>query len=89
MDRVLHAERVLPGGGKRMYRAALSFLPGGVLVEHQGNPHLVWAGKLRPWSFAGYGPAASVPPTTEVTVLTPESIVYAIGAGFAPQIHGE
>src|SRR5262249_60007048 len=55
MDRVLHSERLLPGGGKRTYQAALSSLPAGVIVEHGGNPHLIRAGKLRPWSFAGYG----------------------------------
>jgi hypothetical protein len=89
MDRVLHEERLLPGGGKRTYRAALSSLPGGVLVENEGRPHLIRAGKLRRWSFTGYGPAASVPPPTQVTVLTPKSIVQAIGAGFVPQIRGE
>ncbi|HKA35901.1 MAG TPA: hypothetical protein VKH43_03725 [Thermoanaerobaculia bacterium] len=89
MDRVLHSERLLPGGGKRTYQAALSSLPAGVIVEHGGNPHLIRAGKLRPWSFAGYGLAAGLPATTEVTVLTPRSIVRAIAAGFQPQVHGE
>jgi hypothetical protein len=89
IDRVLHSERLLPGGGKRTYRGVLSSLPAGVLVEHKGHPHLISAGNLRPWSFAGYGPVASVPSTTQVTVLTPRSIVQAIGAGFAPQVHGE
>jgi hypothetical protein len=88
IDRVLHSERLRPGGGKRTYRAVLASLPAGVLIEHEGRPHLVSGGKLRPWSFAGYGPAARVPPTTEVSILTPRSIVQAIGAGFIPQVHG-
>jgi hypothetical protein len=89
IDRVLHSERLQHGGGKKTYSAVLSSLPAGVIVEHEGHPHLIWGGNLRPWSFAGYGPAASVPATTQVTVLTPRSIVHAIGAGFTPQVHGE
>jgi hypothetical protein len=87
IDRVLHAERVRDGGGKKTYQAALSTLPAGSFVEHEGRACLVWAGKLRRWSFAGYVPAASLLPATEVTVLTPKSIVQAIRAGFVPDVH--
>jgi hypothetical protein len=80
IDRVLHSERVRNGGGKQTYQAVLSTLPA-------GSAYLIWAGKLRPWSFAGYGPAASVLPATEVAVLTPRSIVQAIRPGFVPQVH--
>jgi len=88
IDRVLHSERFRSGGGKKKYPAVLSSLPAGVIVEHEGLAHLVSGGQLRPWSFAGYGPAASVLPATEVAVLTPRSIVRAIRAGFIPQVHG-
>ena len=57
------------------------------MVEHAGSPHLVWDGKLSPWSFSGYGPAVDVAPETEVVVLTPRPIVIAIRAGFVPQVH--
>jgi hypothetical protein len=87
IDRVLHSERVRPGGGKKTYRAVLSTLPAGSIAEHEGVAYLIWAGRLRPWSFAGYGPAVRVLPAAEVTVLTPQSIVQAIRAGFAPQVH--
>ena len=64
MDRVLHAERLGPGGEKKTYRAALSTLPAGVVVEWEGRPHLWRSGELRPWSFSGYGAAirTRVPP---------------------------
>lgn len=88
IDRVLHSERLLPGGGKKTYPAALSSLPTGVIVEHEGLAHLIWGSKLRPWTVAGYGPPAGVPPAIEVAVLTPRSIVQAIEAGFLPQIRG-
>jgi len=87
IDRVLHSERARHGGGKKTYQAVLSTLPAGSIVEHEGRAYLAWAGKLRPWSFAGYGPAASLLPATEVTVLTPKSIVHAIRAGFLPDVH--
>ena len=85
IDRVLHEER-LDAGGKRTYRAVLSSLPEGTMVEHAGAPHLVWCGALRPWSFTGYGPASQAAAGTEITVLTPPSIVGAIRAGFVPQV---
>ncbi len=55
IDAVLHAERLDGRGGKRTYRAALSSLPAGTMVFHGGRPHLIGPGKLRPWSFSGYG----------------------------------
>jgi hypothetical protein len=87
IDRVLHAERVREDGGKKTYPAVVSTLPAGSIVEHEGRASLLWAGSLLPWTFAGYGPAARLLPSTEVTVLTPKSIVQAIRAGFAPDVH--
>ena len=87
IDRVLHSERVRHGGGKKTYPAVAATLPAGSIVEHEGRAYLAWAGKWRPWSFDGYGPAASLLPATEVTVLTPKSIVHAISAGFVPEVH--
>ncbi len=86
IDRVLHAERVDRNGRKKTYRAALSSLPDGTMVEHAGAPHLIWGGKLRPWSFDGYGPGVDAAPDEEVIVLTPRSVVGAIRAGFVPQV---
>ncbi len=86
IDRVLHAERVDRTGRKKTYRAALSSLPDGTMVERAGSPHLVWRGKLRRWSFGGYGPAVDAAPDEVVDVLTPRSIVGAIRAGFLPQV---
>jgi hypothetical protein len=87
IDRVLHSERVRHGGGKKTYQAVVATLPAGSIVEHEGRAYLAWAGKLRLWSFAGYGPAVSLLPATEVAVLTPKTIVQAIRAGFVPDVH--
>ena len=83
-----HAERLDRNGRKKAYRAALSSLPDGTMVEHAGLAHLVWHGKLRSWSFGGYGRGVDIAPDAKVAVLTPRSIVGAIRAGFAPQVAG-
>ena len=86
IDRALHAERLDQNGRKRTYRAALRSLPDGTMVEYRGAAHLLWKGKLRPWSFSGYGAGVDLAPETELEVLTPRSIVSAIRAGFVPQV---
>ena len=58
------------------------------MVEHSGLAHLVWRGKLRPWSFGGYGRGLDAAPDAKVDVLTPRSIVGALRAGFVPQVDG-
>jgi hypothetical protein len=87
MDLVLHEERVRRGGEKVTYEERLSALPDGVLVELRGQPLLKWNGRLRPWSFEGYGPAVRAPGDPTLTVLTPRSIVRVLRAGFVPQVH--
>ena len=86
IDAVLHSERVQRGGAKVTSKAVLAFLPDGVIVEHQGRSCLVWAMRLFPWSFGGYGPGTGFSPATRVTVLTPKSIVRVLRGGFVPQV---
>ena len=85
IDRALHAERLDAGGRKRMYRAPVASLPDGTMVDYLGAPHLLWKGKLWPWSFSGYGAGVALT-GTEVDVLTPRSIVSTIRSGFVPQV---
>jgi hypothetical protein len=87
LDRVLHQERVGPGGEKGTFDARLSSLPAGTLVEREGRACLYWDGKLRPWSFTGYGRAIRPESSARTKVLTPRSIVGALRAGFLPQVH--
>jgi hypothetical protein len=86
MDEVIHAERVERGGGKKTYEARASSLPSGTFVELGSRPLLLWNGRAYPWTFSGYGVAFDAP-SERVKVLTPESIVRTIGAGFAPGVH--
>ena len=86
MDAALHRERADRARRKRTYRAVTGELPDGVLIEAAGRPGLLIGGRVRPWSFAGYGPAAPAAPGPAV-VLTPPSIVAAIAAGYRPLVH--
>ena len=54
----------------------------------QGAAFLKWRGRLYRWSFGGYEPyKANITLTSNVQVLTPESIVRTFIAGFIPQVH--
>jgi hypothetical protein len=87
IDRVLHDERIA-GGEKRCYETRLGELPDGVMVERDDTALLVRGEALFPWSFAGYGAPLSRPSgDTRIRVLTPRSMVRAIGHGLAPQVH--
>jgi hypothetical protein len=88
IDSVLHAQRAIRGGGKKTWQAHLAALPSGTFIEYRGRPHLIWNGRLWPWTFAGYeDPVPSSAAAAEVTVLTPQSIVRVFESGFAPQVH--
>lgn len=88
IDKVLHSERAIRGGGKVTYLEAFHSIPPGTFVDLEGVAHLFWQGQLYPWSHHGYGqPRAALPASTEVRVLTPASIVAMFRHGFRPQVH--
>jgi hypothetical protein len=88
LDEVLHAERVDVGRRRRTYVEPWSRLPDGVMVaDDEGRAYLVHAGRLLPWSPAGYGPAQSPGTTAPLRVLTPRSIVAAIHHGYPVRQH--
>lgn len=87
IDKVLHAERTVPGGGKGTFDAPLVELPCGAIFEHEEIAYLVSARGYLPWSFEGYGAPKSINAAIAVRVLTPHSIVLAFAAGFTPNVH--
>ena len=87
IDRQLHIERAMRGGGKQSYHADLETLPSGTFVDRSGLACLVWNGKLLPWGFVGYGPPVVTQRNEIARVLTPRSIVSTFNAGFSPQVH--
>jgi hypothetical protein len=86
-DAILHRERVSRSRRKLTYRAAAGQLPDGVMVRADGVTGLLAGGLLLPWSFSGYGEPRGPHGDSQVEVLTPPSIVAAIGAGYRPQVH--
>jgi hypothetical protein len=88
LDRALHAERLEPGGAKRIYTERLSRLPPGVMVaDDQNRAFLLLDNALVPWSPDGYGPSVPGPADACVRVLTPRSVVRAIARGYPVDIH--
>jgi hypothetical protein len=84
--RLLHSQRRTPDGSQRTYRSPAAELPAGAMVDVDGEAHLVVGGVLRPLSFGGYGPARALP-AGDTVVLTPNSTVAALRAGYLPEIH--
>lgn len=84
LDRVLHRQRLGPRP-----RARLGALPDGAFValEADPRPYLVLGGALLPWAPEGYGARLHRPSATVVEVLTPESTVNALRAGYRPALH--
>ena len=88
IDSVLHAERTVPGGGKRTFRALAHELPDGTFIDRGDRALLAWRGRFLEWSFSGYRePSEPVDPQEPVTVLTPASVVRTYGSGFEPEVH--
>jgi hypothetical protein len=90
IDRRLHAERLGPDRSKRLYKASLEELPNGVFVGRADwgeDAYLVWNDALLKWTAGGYTRRLDRPQKAEVLVLTPESTVGALRAGYIPAIH--
>jgi hypothetical protein len=66
----------------------LGELPDGVLVQHEGDPHLLWDRQLHRWDWTGYhAPDSSRAQLGSVRVLTPKATVDTIHAGYPVTVH--
>lgn len=86
IDKVLHAARLNPDNSQRTWQAPLAELPDGTLIEHEGQPALLWRGRQWRWSFDGYSPLPKPIPGGTVKVLTPEPIVTLLASGLAAEL---
>jgi hypothetical protein len=86
MDTVLHRER-LSGGKKRLHAlpAPIERLPDGAMVALGSESYLIARGQLQRWSFEGYHRADV--DAAAAMLLTPPSILHALGAGYQPALH--
>ena len=73
-----------PGYGKRLHRMKISELPDAAMILQEGAAHVLDGGRLRAWSFHGYGPPKNLPLQDDVDVLTPPSILLCLKQGYRP-----
>ncbi|MCC7445780.1 MAG: hypothetical protein IT324_00115 [Anaerolineae bacterium] len=88
IDKIIHQERVDRDGKQRTHTGSIDLLPNGTFITLD-DPHtayLVWDDTLREWSPAGYKPPIHRPKDRIVAVLTPESYVATLSAGYVPQV---
>jgi hypothetical protein len=87
IDALLHAERMLPGGGgRRIHRRALDTLPDGAMIVHDEAPHVVLRGHLLRWTPDGYDRRRDRPSGGRVAVITPPSMLAVLRAGWEPLV---
>ncbi len=87
LDRQLHQERIVRGSHRRrLHPMRWPTLPPGSFVALDGQPNLVLADSVRPWSPQGYGDRLPRPRTGTAEVTTPPSTVAALRGGYRPQI---
>ncbi|MGI9149728.1 MAG: hypothetical protein ACR2IK_24805 [Chloroflexota bacterium] len=87
MDAILQSERRVRAWIKRTHVAPLTSLPDGAFVALHERAWLVWGERLLAWSPDGYLQRTARPPSGNVTVLTPPSLVAALRAGYAAEVH--
>ncbi len=82
----MHADR-LERRAKRTYRDSIANLPDGTFAAIDNRAWLVWRAHLFAWSNSGYTQRRSRPAQLDVDVLTPQSIVSVLRAGYTPRLH--
>jgi hypothetical protein len=87
MDRQLHQERIVRGTHRRrLHPMRWPDLPEASFVALDGQPCLVLADRLHPWSPQGYLQPLARPRSGVAEVITPPSTVAALRGGFRPQV---
>jgi hypothetical protein len=86
IDEIIHRERIDSAKKKVMHQRNISDIPNGTFILMNEDPYLLYNGRLHRWTPFGYENSIDVTDTTILTILTPNSIVNAIQAGYVPQI---
>jgi hypothetical protein len=87
IDAAMHVERTTAVDDPARTRE-LGSLPPGLLVVWGGKPHLWHGNSLLEWAPSGYMAVASDwLMTSNVRLITPPSVVRALGAGYTARVH--
>jgi hypothetical protein len=84
MDALLHAQRTRREERPTLLRHELGDLPDGAMLADEEGFVVIHAGRCLRWSFSGY---RTVEPAGGMRLVTPESAVNALRAGFSPVWH--
>lgn len=88
LDAVLHSERIATGAHLHRFFDSIEDLPDGAFVtDDEQNAYLVLSHHLLRWSPAGYDGPAKQAIYYPIRVLTPDSVVRALAAGYPVGIH--
>lgn len=83
-----HERAVPPDDASRVIEAVqISELPDGVMVRQGATFFVVLDGRLRPWSFSGYGPQIAGTRDKGFHLVTPAVTIEAIRQGYRPILH--
>ena len=86
IDDVIHRERIDADKKKVMHKRMSSDIPDGTFILMNGDAYVFSKSSLHRWTPFGYDNCISMPEASMMTVLTPNSIVNAFRAGYAPQM---
>jgi hypothetical protein len=86
IDEIIHRERIDSEKKKVLRKRKLSDIPDGAFILMNDDCYLFRKNQLHRWTPFGYEESTAIPHESMLTVLTPNSIVNAFAAGYAPQI---
>lgn len=85
IDEIIHRERIDHEKKKVVHQRKVSETPDGTFILMNDHPYLLCKGQLHRWTPFGYEDVMTVSGSYLLTILTPNSIVNAIQAGYVPQ----
>ena len=89
IDAVIHHERIAraPWSQASAQAAMVGDLPDGAMVSDDVGAWLLWGGRLRRWTPAGYTDGREAFPDAATRLITPWSVLRAFASGYRPAVH--
>jgi hypothetical protein len=86
IDDVIHRERIDSDKKKIKHQCLSSAIPTGAFVSMNDQSYVFAKQTLHRWTPFGYEETIAMPEDSDLTILTPKSIVNAFRAGYVPQV---